>query len=156
MTLTRLCLAVAAAVILSSESRTAEAVAGVGGITGRVFNPTTGEYVASAEVRVAGTGLSAVTEQDGVFRLANVPAGPCVLTGLSLQLGRSSLRDVDWQIAQTGGRDFAGGRTRGGNPLFATRPRAQLKGVPSSVRAYLLVVVRNHRDSGFPLRRGCA
>ncbi|MSU48822.1 MAG: TonB-dependent receptor [Opitutus sp.] len=35
----------------------------------------------------------------------NVPTS--ALTGLSLQLRRSSLRDVDWQIAQTGGRDFA-------------------------------------------------
>ena len=29
------------------------------------------------------------------------------LTGLSLDLRRSSLRDVDWQVTQTGGRDFA-------------------------------------------------
>lgn len=29
------------------------------------------------------------------------------LTGLTLQFQRSSLRDVDWQVTQTGGRDFA-------------------------------------------------
>jgi iron complex outermembrane receptor protein len=29
------------------------------------------------------------------------------LTGLSLQLHRSSLRDIDWQVTQTGGRDLA-------------------------------------------------
>ena len=34
-----------------------------------------------------------------------VPVNP--LTGLSLQFTRSSLRDIDWQVTQTGGRDFA-------------------------------------------------
>ena len=29
------------------------------------------------------------------------------LSGLSLQLRRSSLRDVDWKVTQTGGRDLA-------------------------------------------------
>src|SRR5258708_4164724 len=48
---------------------------GTGSITGRVFNPATGEYVKNAEVHVEGTGLSAFTEDDGSFLIAHVPAG---------------------------------------------------------------------------------
>jgi len=47
----------------------------VGAVSGRVFHPARREYIASAEVRVEGADLLAVTEQDGSYRLPAVPAG---------------------------------------------------------------------------------
>ncbi len=47
-----------------------------GTVTGRVYNPATGEYIRNAEVRVAGTHLSVLTEEGGYYTLNNAPAGP--------------------------------------------------------------------------------
>ncbi len=44
-------------------------------ITGTVLHAARSEFLAFAEVRVAGTDLAAITERDGSYRLANVPAG---------------------------------------------------------------------------------
>jgi TonB-dependent receptor len=49
--------------------------ASTGTVSGRVFNPRTGEYVRNAEVRVEGSTQEAVTGTGGTFRLSNVPAG---------------------------------------------------------------------------------
>src|ERR1044072_6596932 len=46
-----------------------------GAISGRVFNPATGEYVRTAEIVVVGRSLSAVSADGGFFSLSNVPAG---------------------------------------------------------------------------------
>jgi TonB-dependent receptor len=46
-----------------------------GTITGRVYNPASGEYVRNAQVRIEGTNLSAVSEDGGVYRLSGVAAG---------------------------------------------------------------------------------
>ena len=46
-----------------------------GVISGRVFNPATGEYIRNAEVRVEGTPQAVITEEGGQYRIANVPAG---------------------------------------------------------------------------------
>jgi iron complex outermembrane receptor protein len=46
-----------------------------GTITGRIFNQANGEYVRDAEVRIAGTNLTASTETGGYYRLVNVPVG---------------------------------------------------------------------------------
>ncbi|MBL9201232.1 MAG: carboxypeptidase-like regulatory domain-containing protein, partial [Opitutaceae bacterium] len=62
---------IAALLALASLSGTASAAT----ITGTVLHATRGEYLAFAEVRVAGTDLAAITERDGSYRLANVPAG---------------------------------------------------------------------------------
>jgi hypothetical protein len=51
-----------------------------GTITGRVFNPVTGEYVRNAEVRLQGTDRLVITESDGTFQLDNVPSGQATLT----------------------------------------------------------------------------
>ena len=50
-----------------------------GTITGRVFNPNTGEYVRNAQVRVEETGQTAISEGGGEFRLSPVPAGRATL-----------------------------------------------------------------------------
>ena len=51
------------------------ATANASTITGTVLHATRGEFLAFAEVRIAGTALAAISEGDGSFRLANVPAG---------------------------------------------------------------------------------
>lgn len=60
-----------------------------GTVTGRVQNVVTGQYLNNARVAVAGTELVAFTDESGMFRLTNVPAGPIVLrvfyTGLEAQ-----------------------------------------------------------------------
>jgi TonB-dependent receptor len=52
---------------------------GTGRVQGRVFNPSTGEYVRNAEVRVQGSERIAYTEDGGAYQLDNVPAGNAVL-----------------------------------------------------------------------------
>jgi len=58
-------------------------------ITGRIMNQTTGEYLKYAQVQVVGTDKSAISENEGVYTLTNVPAGEVKLsvtyTGLDLQ-----------------------------------------------------------------------
>lgn len=62
----------------TAPSTTAEASA-TGSVSGRIFNPQTGEYVRNAEVQIEGTNLMVVSEDDGSYRLAGVPAGDVVL-----------------------------------------------------------------------------
>ena len=60
---------------LALAAATALAQSGPGAITGRVFNPASGEYVRNAQVRLEGTEVSAISEAGGEFRLFPVPAG---------------------------------------------------------------------------------
>ena len=46
-----------------------------GTVAGQILNTDTGEYVRSATLRVEGSDLTAVSEDGGYYRLANVPAG---------------------------------------------------------------------------------
>jgi iron complex outermembrane receptor protein len=52
---------------------------GTGAISGRVFNPSSSEYVRNVTVSVAGTDLAVQTEGTGYYRLLNVPAGEVTL-----------------------------------------------------------------------------
>ncbi|WP_414664013.1 TonB-dependent receptor [Horticoccus sp. 23ND18S-11] len=105
MTFVRLCTAAAAAMVFSCALPAAESASGVGAITGRVYNPATGEYVASAEVRIAGTSLSTVTEQDGVFRFTQVPAGPHVVT-VTYTGAKAAPATIEVRAGETLTRDF--------------------------------------------------
>src|SRR4051812_3290892 len=51
-----------------------------GMITGRVFNPATGEYIRNAEIRIEGTQQVAQTEDGGYYRLTNAPTGDITIT----------------------------------------------------------------------------
>jgi iron complex outermembrane receptor protein len=74
-----LSLALPVAPWLHAQTPPAAPGASTGVITGRVFNPNTGEYLRNAQVRVQETGQTAVSEGGGEFRLAPVPAGPATL-----------------------------------------------------------------------------
>lgn len=62
---------------------------GTGTVEGRVQNEVTGRYLHNARVGVKGTSLVVLTDEYGLFRLPNVPAGPAVVevfyTGLDVQ-----------------------------------------------------------------------
>jgi iron complex outermembrane recepter protein len=67
----------ALAVVLTAvgvNQAAAQAVAS-GSISGRIFNPRSGEYVRDAEVSVVGSTAATVSGTSGVYRLGNVPAG---------------------------------------------------------------------------------
>ena len=81
------------------------ATANAATITGTVLHTARGEYLANAEVRIAGTDLAAVTERDGFYRLSGVPAGTHTLvvtyTGL-----RSERAPITVTADATARRDF--------------------------------------------------
>lgn len=53
----------------------AQVAAGGGTITGRILNADTNEFVRNAEVRVQSTDISAISGEEGYYRLTNVPVG---------------------------------------------------------------------------------
>ena len=55
------------------------ASSGTGAIVGRVLNPSTGEYIRNAEVRIQDTPQVAVSEDGGYYRFPQVPAGEVTL-----------------------------------------------------------------------------
>jgi iron complex outermembrane receptor protein len=79
---------------------------GTGAISGRVFNPSSSEYVRNAEVRVVGSDLTTQTDGSGFYRLLNVPAGEATLSvtypgynaitdKLTVTAGDTAVRDFD-------------------------------------------------------------
>jgi iron complex outermembrane recepter protein len=95
---------------LLAAADAASGVAATGGIVGRIYNPTTGEYVSRAEIRVVGTDLLAVSEPDGTFRLTGVPAG---VVRLSVTYTGTRTPEVTVTVApgQTAPRDIELGAT---------------------------------------------
>lgn len=70
---------VLAALIPLASTPAAETAAPTGTITGRIFNPVSGEYVRNAEIRVQGTDLLAVSEEAGNYEIDRVPAGAATI-----------------------------------------------------------------------------
>ena len=70
-----LSLAVFSFAILSAASSASAQAAATGTITGRVLNRTDGKYLNNARVTVKGTSVQSFTDDDGTFRLSNVPSG---------------------------------------------------------------------------------
>ena len=62
-------------VLLAAAATNAKAQSATGTITGRIYNPTTNEYVQYARVSVQGTSITTVSGADGGYRLLNVPTG---------------------------------------------------------------------------------
>lgn len=63
------------ACLLATAAPAAAAVAGTATIVGTVANGGTRQFLASAEVRLAGTARSVLTDRDGTFALDHLPAG---------------------------------------------------------------------------------
>ncbi|MBM3854745.1 MAG: hypothetical protein FJ399_16595, partial [Verrucomicrobia bacterium] len=80
-----------AALVLAAASAlpSAEPATATGAIEGRVFNPSTGEYLERARVTVEGTALEVLTDSLGQYRLDGVPVGAARLrvfyTGLAVE-----------------------------------------------------------------------
>jgi iron complex outermembrane recepter protein len=95
--------ALALALFLSTA---APAQTGPAAITGRVFNPATGEYVRNAELALVGTNLVAYSADDGTFTMNGIPPGAVTLrvvyTGyetasaqLNLAAGQTAVHDFE-------------------------------------------------------------
>lgn len=97
---------------LALASAPAQAAEG-GSVSGRVLNLTNREYASSAEVRLQGTDLIAITGNDGSYRFQNVPAGPAVFSvtyagakpargAVQVELGRTATLDFELTSATSG------------------------------------------------------
>ncbi len=84
-----------------------------GTVQGRVYNPTSQEYVRNAEVRLAGTNQVTYTESDGTFTLSNVPAGAATVTitytgyntvneSVTVTAGQTATREINLVSTQAG------------------------------------------------------
>lgn len=94
--------------------------AGTGTISGRVFNPATGEYVRNAEVTVPGTALLAISGDGGAYMLTGVPAGEVTVavsyTGYTsaaarVNVGAGASATRDFELISTALAPTAGGET---------------------------------------------
>lgn len=92
----------------------APAARGTGTVRGRVLNTATGTYVANAEVRVEGTGLSTYTGRGGDYALLNVPAGTAsiavsyagleeTVATVAVAAGQAATLDVQLKARSLGG-----------------------------------------------------
>jgi iron complex outermembrane recepter protein len=84
-----------------------------GTITGRIFNPSTQEYIRSAEVKVEGTNLGTATEGSGYYELRNVPAGTVQLVA-TYPGAQSITATVTVPAGGTATKDFELSLTRDG------------------------------------------
>jgi TonB-dependent receptor len=86
------------------SSSTAQSAAN-GTLSGRVFNPATGEYVRNAELQIEGTNLVTYSRDDGSYTFTGVPAGELTLTVTYTGYERETAR-VNVAAGQTAVRDF--------------------------------------------------
>ncbi len=74
-------------------------------ISGRIYNPATGEYVRNAQITVEGTSFATTSEDGGHYELRNLPAGV-----IKLQVAFLGYRTVTAEVTTTPGqtavRDF--------------------------------------------------
>lgn len=84
----------------------AGAAAQQGTVTGRVTDAGSGQPVSSAQVRVVGTNLGTLTNQEGVFTLRGVPLGTATVRVLTIGYGEAS-RQVTVAAGQTATVNFA-------------------------------------------------
>jgi iron complex outermembrane receptor protein len=83
----------------------ARAAPTTGDVVGHVYNPSTGEFVRNAEVRLVGANLLAITEVGGAFRLAGVPAGD-VTVSVSYSGYRTATATLHVDAGQTTTHEF--------------------------------------------------
>jgi TonB-dependent receptor len=83
---------------------------GVGTIEGRIYNPASREYVPNAEVTLTGASQRVYSDDSGVFRFFDVPAGQAELTvfysgynTIRTSVNVVAVRTVECEISLTGG-----------------------------------------------------
>src|SRR5688572_26003345 len=74
-------------------------------VTGRVTNSQTGEPLAAVQVFIAGSGIGALSQQNGRYLLLNVPAGTHTLTAERIGF-RSATEQVNVAAGETVVQDF--------------------------------------------------
>jgi iron complex outermembrane receptor protein len=79
--------------------------AGTGTITGRVFNPASGEYVRNAQIRVDGTNLAVVSGDGGAYSITGLAPGPATVVVSYIGYQPVTAR-VDVTAGSTSTRDF--------------------------------------------------
>ncbi len=92
-----------------------------GNITGRVFNPATGEYVRNAEVRIEGTQQATFSEDGGFYRLPNAPVGEVTVV-VSYTGYRTATAKVTVSADGTATKDFELIGTAESAPSTAPKP----------------------------------
>ena len=75
-------------------------------VTGRVVNSQTGASVSAVQVFIAGSGIGALSQQNGRYLLLNVPVGTHTLTAQRIGYGQQSA-EVTVAAGATVVRDFA-------------------------------------------------
>ena len=155
MALGRFASCLLAAVLLPHLS---SAQAATGAVTGRVFNPATGEYIRNAEVRVEGTPQIAVSEDGGYYRLNQAPAGAVTL--VASYTGHETVRSAvnvvagttvahDFELAPTGSRRTGEEIIRLGAFVVETEREGQAKAVSeqkTAMNAKMVVAADNFGD----------
>ncbi len=96
----RLITALSAALLLIAPGLGAQQV------TGRVVNQATGQPLAAVQVFIAGSGIGALSQQNGRYLLLNVPAGTHTLTAERIGY-RSVTAEVNVAAGETVVQDFA-------------------------------------------------
>src|SRR5688572_8788373 len=75
-------------------------------VTGRITNQQTGEPLAAVQVFIAGSGIGALSQQNGRYLLLNVPAGTHRITAERIGY-RSATQEITVTAGQTAVQDFA-------------------------------------------------
>lgn len=107
-----------------------------GVVTGRIYNPATGEYLRNATVRIKETGQSAVSEDGGRYRISSVPAGPATIT-VNYTGFHVAEAQVNLPAGETVERDFA---------LVSSLRQAPGANDPSTIELERYVVVADVRE----------
>ncbi len=100
----RTCVSVLLALGLAAAAR-AQPAAGNAGLTGRILNEATGQYLNNVRVTVKGTDIAVFTDETGTFRLTGLPAGPVTVeafysgldpaqAAVELRAGETAQRDI--------------------------------------------------------------
>jgi iron complex outermembrane receptor protein len=98
---------------LASVASAAQSASGT--IQGRVYNPTTQQYVRNAEVRLEGTKQITATEADGSFQFFNVAPGSATITvtytgyrtateTFTVTAGQAAVREINLVSTEAGAR----------------------------------------------------
>lgn len=105
--------------------------AGTGVVRGRVLNELTGNYLTTARVAIQGTDIETYTNNDGVYVLANVPAGEATVIVSYVGLERQTAA-VQVTAGQSVAHDFT---LRVAEAVDKLETSKTLKLEPMSVRA---------------------